>query len=113
MEVIRVKLFFDDTEFDAQFARTVGKAAVGMYYTTAAAPTTSEAAKKFLADYKKKFNQNPEPYAAESYVATAIALKAIESATAGGKAPSREAIATAIRKIKYTGMTGLIPEEKK
>lgn len=30
MEVIRVKLFFDDTEFDAQFARTVGKAAVGM-----------------------------------------------------------------------------------
>jgi hypothetical protein len=25
-----VKLFFDDTEFDAQFARTVGKAAVGM-----------------------------------------------------------------------------------
>ena len=25
-----MKLFFDDTEFDAQFARTVGKAAVGM-----------------------------------------------------------------------------------
>ena len=24
-----MKLFFDDTEFDAQFARTVGKAAVG------------------------------------------------------------------------------------
>ena len=31
------------------------------------------------AQYKKKFGKNPEPYAAESYVATAIAIKALEA----------------------------------
>ena len=110
---IKAQFLGPDGMDSSDLVKIAGKAAVGMYYTTAAAPTTSEAAKKFVADYKKKFNQNPEPYAAESYVATAIALKAIESAIAGGKAPSREAIATAIRKIKYTGMTGTIEFDDK
>src|SRR5882724_709202 len=65
-----------------------GKTLVGLYYTTAAAPSTSPQAKKFGDDFKKKFGKNPEPYASESYVATAIALKAIESTVAGGKPPT-------------------------
>ena len=90
-----------------------GKALVGLYYTTAAAPSTSPQAKKFGDDFKKKFGKNPEPYAAESYVATAIALKAIESTVAGGKAPTRATVAAAIRKVKYTGMTGPIEFDDK
>jgi len=90
-----------------------GKALVGLYYTTAAAPSSSPQAKKFGDDFKKKFGKNPEPYAAESFVATAIALKAIESTVAGGKAPTRATVAGAIRKVKYTGMTGAIEFDDK
>jgi branched-chain amino acid transport system substrate-binding protein len=90
-----------------------GKALMGLYYTTAAAPSTSPQAKKFGDDFKKKFGKNPEPYAAESYVATAIALKAIESTVAGGKAPTRATVAAAIRKVKYAGMTGAIEFDDK
>jgi len=97
----------------SDLVKIAGKTVVGIYYTTAAAPSTSAQAKQFGDDYKKKFGKNPEPYAAESYVATAIALKALEAAAAGGKAPTRAAVATAIRKVKYTGMTGSIEFDDK
>ena len=64
-------------------------------------------------EYKKKFSKNPEPYAAEAYDATAIALKALEAAAKGGKAPTREAVTAAIRKVKYTGITGAIEFDDK
>ena len=105
---VKGKFLGPDGLDSSDLVKIAGKTVVGMYYTTAAAPTTSEQAKKFVKDYKEKFHKNPEPYAAESYVATAIAIKALESITAGGKAPTREALAAAIRKIKYSGMTGTI-----
>jgi branched-chain amino acid transport system substrate-binding protein len=97
----------------SDLVKIAGKAVVGMYYTTAAAPASSPAAKEFGVDYKKKFGKNPEPYAAESYVATAIAVKALESVVHGGKAPTREAVAAAVRKVKYNGMTGTIEFDDK
>jgi branched-chain amino acid transport system substrate-binding protein len=97
----------------SDLVKIAGKAVVGIYYTTAAAPSTSPQAKQFGDDFKKKFGKNPEPYAAEAYVATAIAIKALESTAAGGKAPTRAAVATAIRKVKYTGMTGSIEFDDK
>ncbi len=97
----------------SDLVKIAGKTVVGIYYTTAAAPSTSAQAKQFGDDYKKKFGKNPEPYAAESYVATAIALKALEAAGAGGKTPTRAAVAAAIRKVKYTGMTGSIEFDDK
>src|SRR5258705_3650595 len=56
----------------SDLVKIAGKTVVGIYYTTAAAPSTSAQAKQFGDDYKKKFGKNPEPYASESYVATAI-----------------------------------------
>jgi branched-chain amino acid transport system substrate-binding protein len=97
----------------SDLVKIAGKTVVGIYYTTAAAPSTSPQAKQFGEDFKKKFGKNPEPYAAEAYVATAIAIKALESTVAGGKAPTRAAVATAIRKVKYTGMTGSIEFDDK
>jgi branched-chain amino acid transport system substrate-binding protein len=97
----------------SDLVKIAGKAVVGIYYTTAAAPSTSPQAKQFGDDFKKKFGKNPEPYAAEAYVATAIALKALESSVTGGKVPTRAAVATAIRKVKYTGMTGAIEFDDK
>ena len=47
---------------------------------------------------------------AESYDATVVALRAIEAAAkaAGGKLPTREAVAAAVRKNKLEGITGTI-----
>lgn len=110
---LKSKFLGPDGLDSSDLVKIAGKTVVGMYYTTAAAPASSPQAKKFGEDYKKKFSKNPEPYAAESYVATAIALKAIEAAVAGGKAPTREAVAAAVRKIKYAGMTGSIEFDDK
>src|SRR2546421_88388 len=97
----------------SDFVKIGGKVVVGTYYTTAAAPASSPQAKQFGEEFKKKYGKNPEPYAAESYVATAIAIKALEDVTKGGKAPTREAVAAAIRKVKYNGMTGTIEFDDK
>ena len=110
---LKAKFLGPDGLDSSDLVKIAGKTVVGMYYTTAAAPTSSAAAQQFVDEFKKKFGKNPEPYAAESYVSTAIALKALEAATAGGKAPTREGVATAIRKIKYTGLTGAIEFDDK
>jgi len=69
--------FLGPDGFDSSdLVKIAGKTVVGMYYTTAAAPTSSPAAKQFVEEFKKKFGKNPEPYAAEAYVATGIAIKA-------------------------------------
>ena len=110
---IKAKFLGPDGLDSSDLVKIAGKAVVGMYYTTAAAPASSPQAKQFADEFKKKFGKNPEPYAAESYVATAIALKAVESVVGGGKAPTRDAVASAIRKVKYNGMTGAIEFDDK
>jgi branched-chain amino acid transport system substrate-binding protein len=90
------------------FARVAGAAAVGAYYTSAAVPpATLPGARLFVEDFQRRFGRAPGAYAAEAYDATAIALKAIESA-ARGAAPSREAVAAAVRRTKHRGVTGEI-----
>ena len=110
---VKAKFLGPDGMDSSDLVKIAGKAVVGMNYTTAAAPASSSQAKQFAEEYKKKFGKNPEPYAAEAYVSTAIALKALESVTAGGKAPTREAVSSAIRKVKYSGMTGSIEFDDK
>jgi branched-chain amino acid transport system substrate-binding protein len=110
---VKAKFLGPDGLDSSDLVKIAGKTVVGMYYTTAAAPASSPQAKQFAEEYKKAFKKNPEPYAAEAYVATAIALKAMESAATGGKAPTREAVAAAIRKVKYTGLTGTIEFDDK
>ena len=70
-------------------------------------------AKKFAEEFKAKFGKNPEPFAAQAYDATAILIKAIEAATAGGKAPTRDAVTAAIRNVKHTGVTGSVEFDAK
>jgi branched-chain amino acid transport system substrate-binding protein len=110
---VKSKFLGPDGMDSSDLVKIGGKAVVGLYYTTAAAPASSPQAKQFGEEYKKKFGKNPEPYAAEAYVATAIAIKALEAATAGGKAPTRDAVTAAIRKVKYAGMTGTIEFDDK
>src|SRR5467141_335805 len=110
---LKAKFMGPDGMDSSDLAKIGGKTVVGTYYTTAAAPASSPQAKQFGEEFKKKYGKNPEPYAAESYVATAIAIKALEDVTKGGKAPTREAVAAAIRKVKYNGMTGTIEFDDK
>src|SRR5574341_204765 len=113
---VKAKFLGPDGMDSSDLTKIAGKAVVGMYYTTTAGPVAYyPKAKKFADDFKAKFGKSPEPYAAESYDSAAIALKAIEAAIkgAGGKAPSREAVAVAVRKTKYEGITGGIEFDEK
>jgi branched-chain amino acid transport system substrate-binding protein len=104
---IKAKFLGPDGLDSSDLAKIAGKAIQGMYYTSVAGPVTVyPAAKEFADTYKKQYGKNPEPFSAQAYDATAILLKALEKAAAGGKAPSREAVAAAVREVKHTGVTG-------
>src|SRR6266702_1584848 len=110
---IKSKFMGPDGMDSSDLTKIAGKAVVGMNYTSAAGPASAlPKAKAFVDDFKKKFSKNPEPYAAEAYDATAIALKAIEAAAKAGKL-SREDVATAVRKVKHSGITGEIEFDTK
>ena len=111
---VKGKFFGPDGMDSSDLTKIAGKAVVGMYYTTAAAaPSDLPKAKTFVDEFKKKFSKNPEPYAAEAYDSATVALKAIEAAAKGGKLPSREDVATAVRKTKLNGITGEIEFDSK
>jgi branched-chain amino acid transport system substrate-binding protein len=112
---VKSKFMGPDGMDSSDLVKIAGKAVVGMYYTSVAGPVSVyPQAKQFAEEYKKKFGKNPEPFAAQAYDATAIALKGIAAAaTRGGKTPAREDVATAIRTIKHTGITGAIEFDKK
>jgi branched-chain amino acid transport system substrate-binding protein len=90
-------------------AKIAGKAAVGLYYTSVAGPVTVyPKAKAFADEFKKKYGKNPEPFSAQAYDATAILIKAMENVVKEGKALTREAVAEAVRGVKYDGVTGAV-----
>src|SRR5438128_2845136 len=86
-KVVKSKFLGPDGLDSSDLVKIAGKAVVGLYYTTAAAPASSTQAKQFADEFKKKFGKSPEPYAAESCVATPIALKALEPLVRGGTPP--------------------------
>jgi branched-chain amino acid transport system substrate-binding protein len=106
---IKAKFMGPDGMDSSDLTKIAGKTVVGMYYTSAAGPASAlPRAKEFVEEFKKKFGKNPEPYAAEAYDSATMALKALEMAAKGGKAPSREDVSAAVRKVKINGVTGEI-----
>jgi branched-chain amino acid transport system substrate-binding protein len=111
---VEAKFLGPDGMDSTEMVKIAGKAAVGMYYSTVAGPPSiyPEAA-TFSKEFKAKFKKDPEPFAAQAYDATAIALKAIQAAAAKGK-PTRAAVTDAIRKTKnHKGLTGTITFDEK
>jgi branched-chain amino acid transport system substrate-binding protein len=111
---VKAKFLGPDGLDSSDLAKIAGKAVQGMYYTSVAGPVSVyPQAKQFADDYKKKFGKNPEPFAAQAYDAAAIAIKAVEAASKGGKAPSRDAVTAAVRDVKHTGITGAVEFDAK
>jgi branched-chain amino acid transport system substrate-binding protein len=111
---VRARFMGPDGLDSSDLTKIAGKAVVGMYYTSVAGPVTVyPEAKQFAEEYKKKFGKNPEPFAAQAYDATAIALKALEAATKGGKMPTRDAVTAAVRDVKHKGVTGSVEFDAK
>jgi branched-chain amino acid transport system substrate-binding protein len=96
---------FDSTEF----AALAGEAGVGTYYTSVAGPANIYPnAAQFIEDYTAFFGEAPQPFSAQAYDATAIAIAAIERVVADGEL-SRTAVAEAVRATEgYEGLTGTI-----
>lgn len=93
--------FMGPDGFDASDTVKIGgDAVVGMVYTSTAAPASlSPDSKQFRADYKAAYGNDAPAYAPEAYVATSIALKAIEKAINdnGGNMPDRKTVAADVR----------------
>jgi branched-chain amino acid transport system substrate-binding protein len=104
---VTAKFLGPDGMDSPDLARIAGKAVVGMQFTSAAGPASAlPKAKQFVDDFRRRFGKEPGLHAAEAYDATAVALKAIEAAALGGKAPSREEVSAAVRRVKLQGITG-------
>jgi branched-chain amino acid transport system substrate-binding protein len=98
----------------SDLTKIAGKTVVGMHYTSVAGPVSVyPKAKQFADEYKKKFGKNPEPFAAQAYDSAVIAIKALEGATKGGKAPTRDAVTAAVRDVRYDGITGTVEFDSK
>jgi branched-chain amino acid transport system substrate-binding protein len=111
---IKAKFMGPDGMDSSDLAKIAGKAVQGMYYTSVAGPVTVyPAAKAFAKEFKDKFKKDPEPFAAQAYDSTAIALKALEAVTKAGKAPTRDAVTAAVRDVKHAGITGAVEFDKK
>ncbi len=111
---VKSKFLGPDGMDSSDLTKIAGKAVVGMHYTSVAGPVSVyPQAKQFAEEYKKKFGKNPEPFAAQAYDATAIAMKAIEASVKGGKAPTRDAVTASIRDVRHTGITGSVEFDAK
>ncbi len=103
-------IFMGPDGFDASdFAELAGTAGVGTYYTTVAAPPTFYPdAAQFIEDYRAKYGEDPQPFAAQAYDSTGIVLEAVmKAAEEAGGIPTREAVAATVRATEdYDGITG-------
>jgi branched-chain amino acid transport system substrate-binding protein len=110
-----------DDGFDSPDSTKIGGDALlqgaGTFFSTVSGPASIyPGTKKFVADFKAKFGNDPQPFAAQSYDATAMLLKGIEMAAKanGGKVPEREAVAKAVRALQqFKGITGTITFDRK
>jgi len=109
-------MFLSDDGFDSSDAAKIGGQPLldgkGTFYSTVSGPASVyEGTAKFITDFKAKYNHDPQPFAAQSYDAAGICLKAIENAAKanGNKLPTRAAVTDAVRALKdYPGITGTI-----
>lgn len=114
---VRAAFLGPDGMDSSELARIAGDSVVGLHYTTVAGPAAIHPeARQFIAEFRRRFGKEPEPYAAEAYDATLVGLKAVEAAIqhTGGRRPTRNEVTDAIPRLeKIHGVTGSIDFDSK
>lgn len=64
----------------------------------------NDANKKFVSDFRKKYNRNPSAYAARSYDAAMLIDSAVKAV--GGDLTKKDAMRDAMRKVDYASVRG-------
>ncbi|MGJ7923069.1 branched-chain amino acid ABC transporter substrate-binding protein [Neobacillus sp. LXY-4] len=80
-----------------------GDSVKNTYITSVAGDSTkTQTGKKFIENYKKEFNKNPESYSVYGYDCMGVVLKGLEDAIKANdnKLPTREKVAEAVRGLK-------------
>ncbi|MFY3793211.1 branched-chain amino acid ABC transporter substrate-binding protein [Ureibacillus sp. MALMAid1270] len=94
-----------------------GDAVVNTYITSIAGDSNAtESGKKFVADYKSKFNKDPESFSVYAYDSMGVFLKGLEDAinANGGKLPAKEDVVAAVRAVKdYEGALTTVSFDEK
>ena len=80
------------------------------WYATIASPHMVEDPKmaKWIADFKKKYNEAPEDYTITAYDAATIMIDSIKKVAESGKPVTREAVRDAIQSGKFPTLQGVI-----
>jgi branched-chain amino acid transport system substrate-binding protein len=110
----KVPLLSGDAIVANDYIKTVGAANSALtYYTDVAGPAS--AYPDFVAKYKAAYGKEAGGYAVYAYDSANVLIEGILAAVKanGGKKPSLEAVAKAVRSIKYTGLTGAITFDAK
>jgi branched-chain amino acid transport system substrate-binding protein len=102
-----------DDGFDSPDAAKIGGEALmqgaGTFFSTVSGPASAYPdTAKFVTDFKAKFGNNPQPFAAQSFDCAAILLKAIENAAKdnNNKVPGRAEVCKAVRALQnFHGIT--------
>ena len=103
-------LYMSDDAIDSEgFVRIAGPAARDVYYSTVAGPGSEfPAAKAFGERFARRFKRMPEGYAIYAYDAAHAIIAAIKQA-----GPDRAAVAQAVRRSDFEGITGKIAFDDK
>jgi branched-chain amino acid transport system substrate-binding protein len=106
---VRATFVGADALDSSDLVKQAGDAARGTYYTSVAGPVgVHPQARGFAYDYRKRFGDNPEPFATQAYDAATLVLDTLAKTFRGGTVPSREAMVAALHSTRYMGLTGPI-----
>lgn len=107
---INAKFMGPDGMDSSELASLGGEAVKDMYYSSVAGPANVyEGTAKFIEDYKAKFGEDTQPFAAQGYDSMNVCLNGIAKAIEanGGKMPSRAQVTEAVRATSdFKGITG-------
>ena len=97
-----------DGVYGPEMLSAVGNPANEGWYATIASPHVTDDAKMagWVKAYKDKFGVDPDDYAVTAYDAATVIIAALKQVTAGGKAPTRDAMRDAIQAANVSTLQG-------
>ena len=114
---VRTRLMGGDGLDSSEFVRLAGRDnAAGTIYTTVAGPVSAFPKARAVAQrFKQRYGKDMEGFGIYAYDSANVILAGLEAAikAAGGRKPTREQVAQAVRQVKMEGLTGNIEFDDK